>query len=278
MAEAPRKRYPDFVCIGAQKAGTTWLHACLAAHPSVFEAAFKELHYFDSLHIERFADFFAKGVQRHERQGISIPEKLRFAAAQAGVTLDDDWYAALFAGARADQICIDITPSYALLPRAGIEHLLRLSPDARVLYIVRDPVERSFSQLRMRLERERGDDQARMLKLATQRMNLRRSNYPRSIDRWSAMLPPARFKVVFYEEISARPFELLEEICSFAQLPYRAEYFASATRLVNQGVARPMPERVRAVLVRELEGVLREMAARYPAQAGGWLAKYGLTP
>ena len=39
--------YPDFLIVGAQKAGTTWLHRNLRAHPQVWMPHDKELHYFD---------------------------------------------------------------------------------------------------------------------------------------------------------------------------------------------------------------------------------------
>ena len=39
--------FPDFIGIGAQKAGTTWLHRNLQAHPGIWMPKEKELHYFD---------------------------------------------------------------------------------------------------------------------------------------------------------------------------------------------------------------------------------------
>ena len=39
--------FPDFIGIGAQKAGTTWLHHNLQAHPGIWMPKEKELHYFD---------------------------------------------------------------------------------------------------------------------------------------------------------------------------------------------------------------------------------------
>ena len=38
---------PDFICIGAQKAGTTWLYSMLSQNPSVFLPPIKEIHFFD---------------------------------------------------------------------------------------------------------------------------------------------------------------------------------------------------------------------------------------
>ena len=39
---------PNFICIGAQRAGTTWLHDCLNEHPEVYVPEKKELHFFNS--------------------------------------------------------------------------------------------------------------------------------------------------------------------------------------------------------------------------------------
>jgi hypothetical protein len=44
------KNTPDFICIGMQKAGTTWLAANLGRHPSAWIPSIKEIHYFDETH------------------------------------------------------------------------------------------------------------------------------------------------------------------------------------------------------------------------------------
>jgi len=44
---APERVYPDFVGIGAQKAGTTWLGHNLQLHPEIWMPGIKELHYFN---------------------------------------------------------------------------------------------------------------------------------------------------------------------------------------------------------------------------------------
>ena len=54
----PRARLPDFVVIGAQKAGTTSLHRMLRQHPQIHMPRTKELHYFD-FNYERGAEWYA---------------------------------------------------------------------------------------------------------------------------------------------------------------------------------------------------------------------------
>lgn len=108
--EAAVRRFPDFLGIGAQKGGTTSLHRLLETHPGVFLPPEKEVHYFS----KRFA-------------------------------LGPDWYAARFAAACSRQRCGEITPYYLFHPEApGRIHALL--PEARLIVLLRDPVERALSQ------------------------------------------------------------------------------------------------------------------------------------
>ncbi len=45
--------FPDFLCIGAQRSGTTWLHHNLRQHPEIWMPPLKELHYFDEMEMIR---------------------------------------------------------------------------------------------------------------------------------------------------------------------------------------------------------------------------------
>ena len=92
--------------IGAQKAGTTTLHHTLAAHPDAFMSSPKELNFF----------------QRHFDKG-------------------PDWYAEQFAEA---SIRGETSPSYAAHELAA-KRIAELVPDVRLIYLVRDPVDRLVS-------------------------------------------------------------------------------------------------------------------------------------
>lgn len=102
-------RLPDFLCIGAQKAGTSTLHVMLMAHPQVFVPRRKELHYF-TLH-----------------SGRSI-----------------DWYSSFYHDARDLQESGEVTPYYLFHPAAAAR-IRRLLPHVRLILLLRDPVERALS-------------------------------------------------------------------------------------------------------------------------------------
>ncbi|NWG72706.1 MAG: sulfotransferase [Parvularculaceae bacterium] len=107
-------RLPEFVLVGAMKSGTTTLHEYLARHPRVFLATPKEPQFFSR------DEVFARGP---------------------------GWYRTLFSGARPEQLCGEASTCYTRkleFPRAA-ERLAQHLPQARLVYLLRHPVERAYS-------------------------------------------------------------------------------------------------------------------------------------
>ena len=102
---------PNLIVIGAAKCGTTSLHEYLDLHPEVAMSREKEL------------DFFVE--EKHWGRGV-------------------EWYAAQFEDA---PVRGESSPSYTAYPRyRGVpERIRRVVPDAKLVYLVRDPVERIVS-------------------------------------------------------------------------------------------------------------------------------------
>src|SRR5688572_30849108 len=92
------KAGPDFLVIGAQRAGTTWLHRVLRQHPLLWLAPVKELHYFDKPDIARTC------LDEKERRRLGLRRLLSFDPWDLRFWLgrrNDDWYARLFSDAQA---------------------------------------------------------------------------------------------------------------------------------------------------------------------------------
>jgi hypothetical protein len=119
-------RLPDFFVIGAPKAGTTALHVALARHPQVWMSRTKEPTHFltDGPPPARGGPGDAKTFSEY-------------------VWRRDD-YARLFAEAGEDQLCGESTPFY-LYDAAAHQRIHDAVPDARLIALLRDPIDRAHS-------------------------------------------------------------------------------------------------------------------------------------
>lgn len=124
MSRAAR---PDFLVIGAPKAGTTALHAALAQHPDIFVSTPKEPKYW--LCDGAPPPAWCGPGDRHSQQEWIWQE---------------DRYHSLFEPARDDQVRGESTPFY-LWSRGAHRRIAESLPEVRLLAVVRDPVDRAYS-------------------------------------------------------------------------------------------------------------------------------------
>jgi hypothetical protein len=234
-------RLPDFLGIGAQKAGTTWLHQNLARHPDVyFPPGRKEIRFFDA----RFT--------------LSVRE-----------------YAALFAPAGARRTG-DITPNYGALRSGRIRFIQRLMPHARLLLILRNPIERAWSHAVMDLASSRGRPLSEVPAWELEAHfrssgSLRNGQYGAMLDRWLAVFPREQLLVAFFEEIAEHPRELLLRV--FEHLGLRRdvdlEGFPWRER-IHGGPLQEIPAAQRALLEGLYRAEIRALAVRLGGPARSW--------
>jgi hypothetical protein len=178
LAPAPRPNIADILCIGCQKGSTSWLHSVLACHPDTWSfpesepvtSTDKEAHFWDWNH--------ARGV---------------------------DWYRSLMTPPEPGLRSLDFTPEYAFLTADQIAECRVLNPRARVVYILRDPLARAVSALRMHLLWRHGRDWAGELDLDDQLHDLMQEarlalhgDYAANVTRWRAAYPD--LMVLNYED------------------------------------------------------------------------------
>jgi hypothetical protein len=183
---------PSVFLVGAQKSGTTTLAHLLDMHPSVSVAVRKEPMY--------FSHHFRKGA---------------------------DWYRNQFAGDE-QAVWIDASPTYTLAPlrdplpddeyRAVPGRLKALCPDARFIYVLRDPVERTYSgywhAVRHGVEK---------MPFAEAYMNPRKayldgSDYAGQLELWLEHFPLAAFLFVDFSELKVSPARVVDRCLSFMGL------------------------------------------------------------
>ncbi|MEM9476346.1 MAG: sulfotransferase [Pseudomonadota bacterium] len=218
------------LCVGATKAGTSWLHRALAGHADVHFRAIKELHYFDAVDsgkLDKRADEVA--AQRDKLKARAAAANFLKRRRLNGPIADHDAYLALLQRGQEDvagylaylargrgraQVVGDATPAYGLLPVERLRAMARMAADVRFVYLMRDPVERLWSHVRMMAVRRSEDgaisrDRAeRILKRTLrgeERQIVMRSDYRGALERLTAAVDPARLFTAFYEDLFEGP-------------------------------------------------------------------------
>ena len=223
--------YPDFLVIGAQKAGTTWLDRNLRTHPQIWLPPEKEIHFFD---LPRPLPFAAlryapdRSVQHWARHRLQRD----LAKVERGEQTTEwyrnyyfslrswSWYRSLFTPGEG-QISGESTPRYAVIPRHKIAAIRRRMPNLKILYLLRDPIDRMWSDLAMFHDQRFGGDGTHTVEAsaATQFLgkpgHLAHSRYAENLARWGQFFSEEQIFVGFMEQIADSPEMLLENIFDF---------------------------------------------------------------
>ena len=264
--------------IGAAKAGTTWLYRYLAAHPEVRLPAVKELHYFDTCETGKFDRQIARMRSEKARRTGRLPtgdEKLDKRLKREvwaynrwlNVIADpsDAAYVAFLTHKSEDaRVVGDITPAYATLSEASLTNMAGLAPVTRFIFLMRDPLDRLWSNIRMAALR-RADDlkdtaEALLEKVVSgnDQTITARSDYATTLKRVNAALDPKSVFLGFYETLF-QP-ETVDRICAFLGL---SNHPAKTEARVHAGEELQMTEgqRARAIawLAPQYDAVRRHM-------------------
>jgi hypothetical protein len=180
---------PNLFIIGAAKAGTTSLHNYLGSHPRVFMSEIKETGYF---------------FDRREQVRPPHPK---------GYWNDQDLYLELFAKAGDALYRGESSVGYTMLPHlTGVaKRICDFNPDARLIYIMRDPVERTISHYwwRVWLEGEARDIRTAILNDPFYRDV---SNYVLQLEPYLELFRRDQLKMLTLEELNADPGRTLRDI------------------------------------------------------------------
>ncbi len=192
LETADERQPPDFIIIGAQRAGTTSLYRYLTEHPRVGGAWRKEVHYFDY------------NLERGWR-----------------------WYLAHFPKRGKFEAVGEASPYYLFDPDVpGRVHAAL--PDVLLIALLRNPIDRAFSQYQLATRRgfesESFADAVRIEPdrlaggdaIALRRFSyLRRGHYAEQLERWLKHFPRERLLVLKSEELYADPARALDETQEF---------------------------------------------------------------
>jgi hypothetical protein len=186
--------------------------------------------------------------------------------------IGDFWYEGFFHHARPDQRCVDICPDYFTLPDAGVAHATALlPPHAQVLILVRDPLDRALSQIRMELEQDVAPPDLPFLVSDPDaaRLYLDNSDYRATVTRWEAHAGPGRVQLQLYDDIAERPEAVLARVYDLLDLP-PPPLGPAAHQRVFEGHGPALPDDLRARLLAALEPQYAFLEPRLPQAVARW--------
>lgn len=179
-----KSNLPNFLFIGPDKSGSTWLYEVLRRHPECFIPRVKDIYFFDR--------YYGRGL---------------------------DWYARLFAGAPPDAKAVgELSHDYLFSPQAA-RRIERDLPGVRLITFLRDPVDRCFSEylflLRSGLTAKSFDDALRQFPEVVEH-----SRYALHLRTYVEIFGFDRLGVFFFDDLVADPERLARRVFEFLGLPW----------------------------------------------------------
>ena len=262
----------DFLGIGVQKGGTSWFYENLAHHPQVWLPFIKEVHFFNRQLLTRKALELVKRTGDFEDLHIVRLIRLRIRKLRKGeiaseygksteiaylkrlldrdLFMTDEWYDLLFSLAPAGHKTGEVTPFYCAIQEETIAHIRQRYPAARMIYLIRDPVERALSCLRMIGARLAVDmrDPGAVARLANHCLSSgrfhRRGDFLSNIPRWDRHFGDQILYLPF-GRIRSDPEGLLREVEEFIGLRRFDGYPSLHEKVHATAKSAPIPDAVR---------------------------------
>ncbi len=290
-----KKNSIDFIGIGAHKCASTWLWYNLRSHQQVWVPPQKELHYFDrsanypstcELSTEVFWDrvfglssvdalWRRKAIRNLAGSVVRLDiERIRWWLEFYPRNFNDEWYLRLFENRRV--ACTgEITPAYSMLEIPDIKRIVKLCPDVKIIYVIRDPIERAWSHLRFDAglgKIKSLSDLDEVKRYIDGDALTKRGDYLATIRNWLAVVPPERFFIGFYDDIKLDSLAFLSELSAFLQIDSGG--FPQQNVEANIGVSRrtsSMPSEVEAYLAHKYINDLEELTTMVNSHSLKWL-------
>ncbi len=242
--KAARHPFPDFLIVGPQRTGSSWLRTNLCKHPQVFMPFKKEVFFFSHLQrkdhkryrsnrLEDYCGLFRiRGSKKIER----AVKALRY-----GMFLPKTIFG-------------EATASYATMPDSFIRNIFTIHPDIKIIIIVRNPVTRSWSHAKKTLVR----DQNRKLdevpfeefeNYYRSASNLKRGSYSDIIQTWRSFTKPENLLVAEYRKLAQDPAAFLKDVQEFLAIATGPEFARKhLNTIVNPTSRDPLPDSHRQLL------------------------------
>ncbi len=215
--------WPDLFIVGAPKTGTSSLYAYLMQHPGVMRSVIKEPHFFSNdIDIENFSSDFNYYKIKDIDQAIANNRIIH----SSYIRKEAD-YLKLYKNTQG-LLTIDSSVSY-LYSKVAAQNIFDKNPNARIIIIIRQPVERAFSHYVMDLKSEHNSNLSFIQEVqrdvrkeykgwGISHLYVELSTYADSIKRYLDLFPKEQVKIIMYDDYVRNTLQIIEEIRIFTGL------------------------------------------------------------
>lgn len=262
-----------FLSVGAMKAGTTWLYEQLKDHPEIHFTPEKEIHYFANkvgienqlnhrnriLKLKSTLERTAKGNAKFISQNL---EDISWYAEYAREKdISNDWYENLFRFNPNKKFCADFSNLYCQMTPDGWENVRKVAKNIKVIYTLRDPLERLWSHYKFHMKWVNREDEAldagfdHFKELLEKHFFWVNAEYANNYKLLQQSLTGDELMILYFEDFREKPIEMLHEVQQFLGIQIITPEQKKLDKKVNKTKDFGMPNDWREYALRKLEPV-----------------------
>lgn len=248
---------PDFIGIGAQKCATTFIYQMLRRHPEICFPATDDKVAFPIIVLDG-------------REMKTWPKEIQFLTGpNSGVGWES--YMGIFEDKLSNLQYGEISPCYLAAPLDRINQLKSHVPEVKLFVVLRNPIERDWSAIKMIAERKGTlDDEAELLEMVNWEHIEEMGNYAAGLEKWLSVFPKSSLKIMFYEHLTRDADDFFSELSDFIGVD--PDYFYEMKKdVVYKGPDIKMPIEVRNALISKHKSQVFYLEKLLPDKQLDWL-------
>jgi len=266
-----------FLSVGAMKAGTTWLYEQLKDHSDIFFTPEKEIHYFaNKVGIENQLNHrkrIIKLKETMERCSKGNPKFISenlddiywYANYARQKEIDNEWYESLFSLNTENKFCADFSNLYCQMNKNGWENVRKTAKNIKVIYTLRDPLERLWSHYKFHMKWVNREDEAleagfeHFKNLLDQHFFWVNAEYAKNYKLLKQSLKDDELMILYFEDFREDPVKMLLEVQEFLGVEKIVPDTKKLEKKVNKTKEFDIPEEWMEYMKGKISGEIEEL-------------------